>query len=105
MTIAIPFHKNIVMEISEFEWDENNIDHIARHNVSPDEIEDVAFDDEPWIRKGKGRTRYMLGYAISGRYLFVVYILKNKGKARVITAMDMDRKTKKLYLEKGKGSK
>jgi len=33
-------------ELWDFEWDENNIDHIARHNVSPDEVEDVAFDDE-----------------------------------------------------------
>ena len=41
------------MEITEFEWDENNIEHIFRHNVLPDEIEDVAFDDEPWIKKGR----------------------------------------------------
>jgi hypothetical protein len=44
----------------------------------------VAFDDEPWIRKGRGGTRYMLGYAVAGRYLFVVYLLKGKGIARVI---------------------
>ena len=93
------------MEISEFEWDEDNIEHIARHKVYPDEIEDVAFDDEPWIRRGKGGTRYMLGYAISGRYLFIVYTLKHKGIARVITAMDMDRKTRKLYLERWKRSR
>jgi len=40
------------MEIREFEWDDNNIEHIARHAVFPDEVEDVAFDDAPWIRKG-----------------------------------------------------
>lgn len=90
------------MEITEFEWDENNIQHIAKHNVSPDEIEDVAFDDEPWIKKGREGTRYMLGYTVGGRYLFVVYILKGKGIARVITAMDMDEKTKKLYKRRGK---
>jgi len=93
------------MEIREFEWDDNNIEHIARHGVFPDEVENVAFDDDPWIRKGRKGTRYMLGYTVAGRYLFVVYVLKGKGIARVITSMDMDDKTKKLYkkrVERGK---
>jgi uncharacterized DUF497 family protein len=44
----------------------------------------------------------MLGYTIAGRYLFVVYVLKSKGVARVITAMDMDDKTRRLYRKKNK---
>jgi uncharacterized DUF497 family protein len=90
------------MEVVEFEWDENNIKHIARHRISPDEIENVAFDDEPWIKRGRAGTRYMLGYTVAGRYLFVVYVLKSKGIARVITAIDMDEKTRKLYKRRGK---
>ena len=90
------------MEITWFEWDDNNIEHIARHNISPDEVEDVAFDDKPWIKKGRKGTRYMLGYTVSGRYLFMVYVLKGRGIARVITAMDMDEKTRKLYKGRGK---
>ena len=35
-------------------------------------------------------------------YLFIVYLLRGKGTARVITAMDMDEKTKKLYKKRGK---
>ena len=89
------------MEIREFEWNDRNTEHIARHNVSPDEVEDVAFDDEPWIRKGRRGSRYMLGYTIGGRYLFIVYSLKSTGIARVITAMDMDEKTRKLYKKRG----
>ncbi len=85
------------MEIKEFQWNDNNIEHIARHNVYPDEVENVAFDDDPWIKKGRKGTRYMLGYTIAGRYLSVVYVLKSKGGARVITAMDMDDKSRKLY--------
>ncbi len=90
------------MEINEFEWDENNIEHIARHRVSPDEVEDVAFDDDPWIRRGRKGPRYMLGYTVAGRYLFTVYILKGKGIVKVITSMDMDKKTRKLYRNRGK---
>jgi uncharacterized DUF497 family protein len=90
------------MEIQEFEWNEYNIEHIARHGVSPDEVEDVAFDDAPWIRRGRKGTRYMLGYTVAGRYLFTVYILEKKGIAKVITSMDMDNKTRKLYIKRGK---
>jgi uncharacterized DUF497 family protein len=93
------------MEIQEFEWDDQNVDHIGRHGVSPDEVEDLAFDDDPWVRKGRKGTRYVLGHTIAGRYLFVVYTLKSKGIARVITAMDMDEKTRKLYrrrIERGR---
>ena len=85
------------MEITEFQWDDDNVAHIAVHKVRPDEVEELAFDDDPWIRKGRGGTRYMLGYTISGRYLFVVYALKEKRIARVVTAMDMDEKTRRLY--------
>lgn len=93
------------MEIREFEWDDNIIEHIARHSVSPGDVEDVAFDDDPWIRKRRKATRYMLGYTTGGSYLFVVYVLKSKGLARVISAMDMDEKTRKQYQKrKKKGS-
>jgi uncharacterized DUF497 family protein len=44
----------------------------------------------------------MLGYTIGGRYLFILYRLKNKGITRVITAMNMDEKTRKLYKKRGK---
>lgn len=90
------------MEIIEFEWDDDNIEHISRHGVSPDEIESVAFDDEPWVKKGRERTRYLLGYTVAGRYLFIVYVFKGNGRARAITAMDMDNKTRKLYKRRGK---
>ena len=90
------------MEIKEFEWNDINIEHIARHGVSPDEVEDVAFEDDPWIRKGRKGSRYMLGYTVAGRYLFTVYTLKSKGIAKVITSMDMDNKTRNLYKKRGK---
>jgi len=90
------------MEIKDFDWDDNNIDHISRHRVTPDEVEDVAFDDDPWIRKGKKGIRYMLGYTVGGRYLYVVYVLKSNDIARAITAMDMDDKTRKLYKKRRK---
>ena len=92
------------MEISEFEWDDNNIEHIATHQVFPDEVEDVAFDDEPWIRRGKKGTRYMLGFTIGGRYLFVAYVLKSNGIARVITSIGLGSNRPKIYSQRAQFS-
>jgi hypothetical protein len=37
------------MEIELFEWDEDTIVHIANHGISPEEIEEVAFENLPYI--------------------------------------------------------
>ena len=31
------------MRIDEFIWNEDRIDHIARHNVTPEEVEETCF--------------------------------------------------------------
>jgi uncharacterized DUF497 family protein len=90
------------MEIGSFTWDEYAIDHIANHNVTPDEVEEVAFEGSPYIRKGRGGRRYLYGKTIGGRYLFIVYVTTGRGKARVITARDMDDKERRHYLKRGK---
>jgi uncharacterized DUF497 family protein len=90
------------MEINSFKWDEDSIVHIANHGVSPEEVEEVAFEDLPYIRKGRQGRRYLYGKTISGRYLFTVYILTQQGEATVITSRDMDDRERKLYLKRGK---
>ena len=37
------------MEIELFEWDEDTIVHIANHGISPEEIEEDAFENLPYI--------------------------------------------------------
>lgn len=91
------------MLITEFEWDENNIEHIARHRVTPEDVEEVAFDDEPYIRKiKKSAINEMLGQTASGRYLKIIYVIKEKHGARVITARDMNDWERKYYRRRGK---
>lgn len=90
------------MEIKYFTWDEDTIDHIARHGITPEEVEEIAFEGSPYIRKGRQGRRYLYGKTIGGRYLFIVYVLTDKGKAQVITARDMDQKERRLYLKRGK---
>jgi uncharacterized DUF497 family protein len=71
-----------------FDWDEGNTGHIARHDVTTDEAEQVvagerlalAFQD----RHGELRRR-IIGRTRAGRVLVVVYHLR-RGKVRVVTA-------------------
>jgi len=90
------------MAIRSFSWDEESIDHIAYHGVGPDEVEEVAFENDPYIRKGRRGRRYLYGQTIGGRYLFIVYIPIRPGMVKVITARAMDEKERKLYLRRGK---
>jgi len=85
------------MKISKIIWKEENVEHIGKHKITPQEVETLCFDDVPKIKKGKGNTYYILGQTDSGRYLFVVARLWRKGAIYIITARDMDTKEKKLY--------
>ena len=49
------------MKIGELDWDDNNIEHIARHGVTPQEVEDVCFGFHIYVREGGQR------YIISGQ--------------------------------------
>jgi uncharacterized protein len=83
----------------EFDWDEDNINHIARHNVTPQEIEElfernpVEFPDNPV----DGEERFLAyGITAQGRLLTVAYTERD-GKVRPITAWDMTRQERKDY--------
>ena len=87
------------MRIISFEWDEANINHIARHNVMPEEVEEACFNN-PLILRGRLSRYYALGQTDSGRYLTVIIQYKFKGTARVITARDMDKSERQRYMRR-----
>ena len=92
--------QDILIKIKEFQWDEENEKHILwRHNVTRSEVESVFIGD-PYFRIGRDGTRYVYGQTSSGRYLFVVYLYPGTGVARVITARDMTKRERKLYLKR-----
>ena len=90
------------MNISEFVWNNDIIEHIARHNATPEEVEEICFG-KPLIIKSKQPSKginpiyYALGRTESGRYLFVMFIYFKRGKAMVVTARDMDHDEQKYY--------
>ena len=94
------------MKIKKLLWDEENRAHIARHEVSPEEVEEICSceDPRPRIEKGKkSKNRlalnlyYVLGKTAAGRFLFIVLRPNRKGEARVITAREMDSKERRRY--------
>jgi uncharacterized protein len=88
------------MNIREFVWPEDRIDHIALHGVTPEEVEEACFGRSLVLRaksEGDNPVYYVLGQTDGGRYLFCVVIHFPDGKGYPITARAMTEKEKRRY--------
>ena len=90
--------------ISSIKWTEECIDHIAIHSVTPQEVEEVCFNEEdlPLIRSGRDKLHYIFGKTVSGRFLFIVVRFLRPGEVRLVTARDMNAWEKKYFKRRGK---
>ena len=87
------------MVVSSFEWDDDNILHIDRHEFTPEEVEEVFAGDHKVRRTGE--KRYVaLGETLDGRLAFVVFRRLPGGMVRVITARNMDASERRLFRRK-----
>ena len=92
------------MNIHTFDWDEKNENHITEHGISIPEVEEaILFSKPSYQRTREGKY---IAYAVTedGRYLFIVFVLKDSTRIRVISARDMTEK-EKHYCKKRKGMK
>lgn len=87
------------MLILAFEWDDANREHVARHRVDSEEVEE-AFAGKHHVFKSRYARYALLGRSAIGRYLFVVFEYKGAGVARTITARDMTLEETRLYWRK-----
>jgi uncharacterized DUF497 family protein len=85
-----------------FDWDDSNIQkNWDRHQVTPEEAEDMFFH-EPLVvrsdvRHSQGEKRYYaLGHTSRDRRLFVAFTVRHK-LIRVISIRDMNRKEQEVY--------
>ena len=84
------------MIIVQLLWDDENIEHITRHQVNPEEVEDICFGLH--ISGRENGQRYILsGQTAFGRYLNVVVERVGKGLFRPITAFEMSENYKRGY--------
>lgn len=83
----------------EFEWDEHNRAHIARHKVRPEEAEQVVLNDpldvEVQLQNGEERI-VQIGETRRGRILVVVTTWRRE-KTRVVTAFSANKQLRELY--------
>jgi len=86
------------MKIEKIIWDEETVNHIARHGVTPEEVEELFFNEEdtPLILLGKEGKYLAYGQTQNGRYLLVVWTIRYK-KTGIITARDLTKKEKQYY--------
>lgn len=87
------------MNIKGFNWDARNIGHIAKHDVTPEEVEEV-FAYKPKIRKGRGKRYYAKGQTFAGRYLFVVFEILKYNRCRPISAREMTASERRAFRRK-----
>ncbi len=79
---------------------------VSKHNVYPDEAEEVFTSNPPvrYARKGRRRGEdvyFAMGKTGGGRLLIIFFVRKLSGEALVISARDMTAKERRLY-EKAK---
>jgi len=92
------FKMGTPLEVRIISWDQDTVDHISRHGVSPEEVEDLLFKDDelPVIMRGREGRYLTYGKTQGGRYLLVVWVMKYR-KTKIITARDMTNKEKQFY--------
>ena len=76
--------------------------HIARHAVSPEEIEE-ALTGAPLVLRGPDDRYLAYGRTENDRWVFAVYVTRPRGRIRVLTARDMTEGERRLYQRKRRG--
>ncbi|HYL77292.1 MAG TPA: BrnT family toxin [Bryobacteraceae bacterium] len=85
----------------EFDWDADNLEHIARHGIGPGEAEEAILIEplEADVQQRKGEERVLcFGRTKVGRLVTILYI-ERRGKIRVVTAYDMTKAQQQLYFQ------
>lgn len=88
------------MKIDQLLWPEDRIEHVARHDVSVEEVEEVCFGPTLVLRaksEGANPVYYVLGQTEAGRYLFCVVIQFPDGRGYPVTARPMTDKERRRY--------
>ena len=91
------------MKIERISWDQETADHISNHSVSPEEVEEMLFNNvtSPIIMRGKEGKYLAYGKTNGGRLLLVVWAARYR-KTKIITARDMSKKEKQFYKRRKK---
>jgi uncharacterized DUF497 family protein len=85
---------------ASFDWDEGNIAHIARHNVTPAEVEQAVRDGQCLLESSevrRGALRYnVTGQTDDGRILSVIFEIRRYA-VRTVTAYTAPKQKQAAY--------
>lgn len=86
--------------IKKLIWDKYNVEHIKKHNVVPDEVEEIAGNIITHERTKQGR--YLVTGRVGSRMLTVIINRKGTGIYYPVTARDAAKKERRKVYEKEK---
>ena len=83
----------------EIHWTDRSEAHIARHRVSPEEVEESTF--QPFrTMPGRNSTTLLFGQTHAGRYLLVVLARTGDDRWHAVTARTMTDPERRIYKKK-----
>lgn len=88
------------MKIRKLVWPEDRVEHIARHGIPPDDVDEVCFGRPLVLRcksEGKNPVYYVLGQTELGRHVFCVVIQFPDAKGYPVTARPMTDNERKRF--------
>src|SRR5260370_34427032 len=90
-----------------FDWDAHNIDHLAQHDVRPQEAEEALASDVMDLDHNitaDGEERWTaVGQTLAGRLLVIVWTVLEDGSYRPITAYPATKGLEAVYFRLTKG--
>ena len=92
-----------MLHIRRLIWDPGNVAHIARHDVTVDEAEEVCHGDPIQLQSYSGRI-ILIGPTRAGRMLAVVLDPQGEDAAYPVTARPASRKERRYYQQQKGGS-
>jgi uncharacterized protein len=84
------------MTIEHLVWDDWNREHIARHDVTPEEVEQVISNEYVFFPSYKGRIA-VIGLTDVSRVLHITLAARQADTYYVVTARLADRKERAYY--------
>ena len=83
-------------------WTEESEDHIARHGVTPEEVQEALYTRPRWITPGRSETTLVFAMTNAGRHLLVVIAPALDGGVYVVTARDLTDSERRTFRRKGR---
>ncbi len=83
-------------------WSQESEDHIARHGVMPNEVEEVFYGRPRLTVRGRGETTEVYGQTYAGRYMQIVYRIGLTNDVDIVTARQMTTNEQQIFRQKSR---